>query len=146
MSRPRTRSPVLLALLSVLGCPALARAADPSFSAGTLSLAARTVGSLAGVIGLIVLLALLLRRLRESSRPGARSAGLTTLGRLDLGSRREIRLVRAGERTLVLGVTDRRIELLTELERPEEDAGTVGEPPEHQAPVVRILRQLTSSS
>lgn len=150
MSRFRKLAPssVLSAALATgLAWPAAAHALDPGALPGNLSLVTRAVGSLAGVVGLIVLLSLLLRRFRDSSRLLGGSSGLRSLGRLDLGGRREIRVVRAGERTLVLGVTERRIDLLTELPATADVAPQAGgDGPSCSVPALRVLQKLTSSS
>ncbi|MBZ0267731.1 flagellar biosynthetic protein FliO, partial [bacterium] len=114
---------------------------------------ARALGSLAAVVALIAALALLLRRLRENAPARGTSRSLRAIERLDLGGKRELRVVRAGERTLVLGVTEQRIELLTELETATETAGDgAPEAPATSAlatgsgtPVLRVLRKLATS-
>jgi flagellar protein FliO/FliZ len=98
--------------------------------------AARTVLSLAAVLAAIGGLAWLLRRMRVSPRSARGGARLASLARLDLGFRREIRLVEVADQILVLGVTPERIELLTELDA----AAKVRQPD------LQVLRELTVSS
>jgi flagellar biosynthetic protein FliO len=74
----------------------------------------RAGAALGAVILLIVALSALLRRLRESGGSSGQSRRLASLERLDLGAKREIRLVRADDRLLVVGITADRMELLSE--------------------------------
>jgi flagellar biosynthetic protein FliO len=74
----------------------------------------RAGAALGAVILLIVALSALLRRLRESGGSSGPSRRLASLERLDLGAKREIRLVRADDRLLVVGITADRMELLSE--------------------------------
>ena len=140
MKRPRVG--ILEALIPILiTLPEAAWAADGATPAlGQLAL--RAGASLAAVVGLIVLLAVLVRKFKAI--PGAVSSGgrLASLARLDLGARREIRLVRVDEKTLVVGVTGDRIELLCEVEGRLEDAESTS----GRKPALQILRELTTSS
>jgi flagellar biosynthetic protein FliO len=112
-------------------------------SVTTGALVARAGLSLLAVLAAIAACAWLFRRLSSlsSASPGRqRGSRLSSLARLDLGARREIRLVRAEDRLLVVGVTGDRIELLTDLGSgaPEADSGA--------APALRVLRDLTTST
>jgi flagellar protein FliO/FliZ len=119
--------------LALIPTPALASdGAVPSLA----ETAARTVLSLAAVLAAIGGLAWLLRRMRVSPRSARGGARLASLARLDLGFRREIRLVEVADQILVLGVTPERIELLTELDA----AAKVRQPD------LQVLRELTTSS
>jgi len=102
--------------------------------------ALRAVLSLAGVVALIAALGLLLRRLQaqQSSRPA--SGRLRSLARLDLGARREIRIVEADGHRLVVGVTADRLDLLTALPAGR-SAGAEEVPAE-----LRVVSGLTTSS
>jgi flagellar protein FliO/FliZ len=95
--------------------PASAFAADPSLPSLGMSLV-RVGASLALVVAMLFALAALLRRLRAASRAAHSGPRLETLDRMDVGGRRELRLVRAGDRLLVVGITEERIQLLTDLD------------------------------
>lgn len=139
MARRTGRGIPELLTFALVAAPSAAWAADDAaFGLGELAL--RAAGSLAAVIALIVVLALLLRRLK--SVPGGLGTGgrITSVARLDLGSRRELRLVRIDGRTLLLGVGGERIELLCEL---PPEARPDAEP---SAGPLRILRELATSS
>lgn len=152
----RPFAPLVLVLLLLVPC--IAEAGGPEGALGTMApstfaLVARALGSLAGVVALIALLALLLKRLRVPGPVRMTGRRLHSVERLDLGGRRELRIVRAGERTLVLGVTEKGIDLLTELDEPlhvpaeaaadaAPDAGSI---PAAGAPMLRVLRKLATS-
>jgi flagellar biosynthetic protein FliO len=153
--RPNSRLVPLLLLL--LPCTAHATGAEGmmgTMAPSTFALVARALGSLAGVVALIALLALLFRRLRVPGPARAATRRLRSVERLDLGGRRELRVVRAGGRTLVLGVTEQRIDLLTELDDvPGEGAEASPSACEHDesaagsgTPVLRVLRKLATSA
>ncbi len=131
---------LLPTLLLTVALPVPALAADPGALPELGLSLVRVAASLALVLALLLALAALARRARMSARFGASQRGLETLDRLDVGGRREIRLVRAGARRLVVGITDARMELLAELEP--------GDAAEVPAPVARAanVRTLTISS
>jgi flagellar biosynthetic protein FliO len=106
----------------------------------TAALFARAGLSLLAVLAAIAACAWLFRRLSSSAPVRARGGRLGSLARLDLGGRREIRLVRADDRVLVVGVTADRIDLLTDLGTAP--AAADSEP----APALHVLRNLTTSS
>lgn len=127
----------LAATIASFPLPVFADAGSTGPSMAMVAL--RAALSLAGVIALIGALALLLRRLHAhaSSRPAG--GRLRSLARLDLGARREIRLVEADGRRLLVGVTSERVELLTSL-------GTA-DPGEEELPAeLRVVSGLTTSS
>lgn len=96
--------------------PAHAWAADPAFSTSSGVLALRTVLSLAFVLGLLFLSLRFLRGLQlGESRATTRAHPIASRARLDLGARREIRIVDVHGRLLVVGITDQSMQLLTEL-------------------------------
>ena len=86
-----------------------------------LALLARLVVSLGVVIGLMLLLASVLRKrgivvgngARGKGRPGA-AWDIDVLARRGLGRSAQIAVVRAAGRTMVIGVTEQRISLLSE--------------------------------
>jgi flagellar biogenesis protein FliO len=87
--------------------------------AGVFELFARLVVALAVVIGLMILLARVLKRRGIDLTAGARRATGTRL-HVDVLARRaltrnaSVAVVRAGNKTLVLGVTDERVTLLSD--------------------------------
>ncbi|MFN8179536.1 MAG: flagellar biosynthetic protein FliO [bacterium] len=117
-----------------------------ALAAGTVALPSvglslvRVGASLALVIALLLALAAMFRRVRAVSRAAHPGPRLETIDRLDVGARRELRLVRAGDRLLVVGITEQRIELLSELDAPAEETATA--PGTAQA----LLRTLAISS
>jgi flagellar biosynthetic protein FliO len=120
-------------LLALIPTPALASGdAVPSLGA----VAMRTGLALAAVLAAIGGLAWLLRRLRFCPRNVRADARLASLARLDLGLRREIRIIEVADQVLVVGVTADRIELLTELDSPAKV----------RQPELQVLRELTTSS
>jgi flagellar biosynthetic protein FliO len=124
----------------LLATPALAADGDPV--AGLPQAGLRAVAALGGVLALILALAWLLRRFREASRAATGGPALESVARLDLGARREIRLVRAAGRLLVVGVTEKRCELITEL---DDDAIPASANGEEKAPPLEVLRKLATS-
>lgn len=130
----------LPAVLLTAALPVPALAADPGALPELGISLVRVAASLALVLALLLALAALVRRARASARFGPPRRGLETLDRMDVGGRREIRLVRAGAKRLVVGITDARMELLAELDG--EDAAAL------PAPVARAanVRTLTISS
>ena len=133
---PDVRPPFLAAVLLTASLPSLARANDPT-ALPELGLSLfRVAGSLALVLALVFALAALYRRARSATRFGRPGPRLETLDRLDLGARREIRLIRAGGRSLVVGITDTRLDLLTEL---EDDSAGAFEAPALDTSKVRAL-------
>jgi flagellar biogenesis protein FliO len=106
--------------------PAHAWAADPTTwgsSSGVLAL--RTILSLAFVLALLLVTLRMLRRLRFADGATTREHPIASRGRLDLGARREIRVVDVHGRLLVVGITDQKMELLAELDPATLDAAEV---------------------
>ncbi len=147
MPRNRPLRADVCALTFLLVLPSIALASPPDALPGFGSMIARALASLGGVLGLIVLLAWLFRRLRATTMAGGGGEAVTSSGRLDLGARREIRVVKVRDRTLVVGVTEDRIELLTELDEPLSGDETEAA---NEAPAafrgLRALQKLASSS
>jgi flagellar protein FliO/FliZ len=123
----------------MVAAPAAARA-DAGDAVSTAALVARAGLSLVVVLAAIAGCAWLFRRLSNAAPARAQGARLGSLARLDLGARREIRLVRADDRVLVVGVTPDRIDLLTDL-----GTGVAAADPA-PSPALRVLRDLTTSS
>ena len=123
MRSPRARLDVLiLASITSVAFPVLAHAGNPAAQSapGTVPdlgvTMLRVSGSLALVLALLFALVALMKRARTHVRRGRTGPALETVDRMDIGARREIRLVRAGERLLVVGITEERMELLSEIE------------------------------
>jgi flagellar protein FliO/FliZ len=135
----RTKS-LAIAAIALVALPSLALAADPGSPPSLSDAVVRTVASLGAVLALIVLLAFLFKRFREQATQSGGGGRLVEIARLDLGSRREIRLVRVADRQLVVGITAERMQLLAEL--PAEGA----EADEDADAGLRILRKLATSS
>ncbi len=139
---PRSAEVVGAALLA---WPTSALAADPATPSSLGMAAFRTAASLAIVLGLIALLAFLFRRFRESASHRPSSGRIASIARLDLGGRREIRLVEIAGRRLVVGVAGDRIELLTELEGDEEVPDEMAPDPPRRPAALEVLRKLATS-
>jgi len=91
----------------------------------------RVILALAIVIFLIFAVAWLLRRYMKISPSGKTSGRLQVIESLPLGTKKMVQVVKVCGRTLVIGVTPERIELLTEL--PEEEYGDEEcAPPQHE--------------
>lgn len=110
-----------LALSLVLLQAASAWAQDPAASelpASDFSTAlVKMVAGLALVLGVLVGLYWLSRRFLPGSVAGG-NAGMRLLGRLGLGSRKYVALVEVAGKVLILGVSNDRINLLSEVEDP----------------------------
>lgn len=117
-------TPILVAI--ALASPRAAFAADPSALPEIGVSLLRVAASLAVVLALLFALAALFRRARGLSRFAPKAPRLETLDRLDVGSRREIRLVRADGKRLVVGITDARMDLLAELDGDPERTDRAG--------------------
>ena len=139
---PRSAEVVGAALLA---WPTSALAADPATPASIGMAAFRTAASLGIVLALIALLAFPFSRFRESATRRPSGGRIASVARLDLGGRREIRLVEISGRRLVVGVTGDRIELLTELESGEEATEEVAPDPPRRPAALEVLRKLATS-
>ena len=81
-----------------------------------LSGIARLVGALALIVGLMYLLVYLLRRfLPGAARASAERVDLYLISQMAVGTRQKIAIVRVQDRTLVVGIGEDSITLLTEL-------------------------------
>ncbi len=93
-------------------------------SASTLMLFARLIMSLAVVIGLMWIAANVLRKrgiAGTTSRRGPRGPQVELLARRPLGRNASIAVVRIGEHSLVVGVTDHQVTKLGEVDSAEID-------------------------
>ena len=119
--------------------PAFANESLPSLTTAAL----RSLAALGGVLALILALAWLLRRFKDSTKVTTEGVALRSVARLDLGAKRELRLVQAEDRMVLLGLTDQRCELLTEWDATEDDAAQ----PAIDPPVaLEVLQKLATSS
>ncbi len=139
---PRGTSAVVGLLLAV---PSAALAADPEGLPTLGQAALRSIAALGAVLALIALLAYLFKRVRQSSPVVSNQGPVSSVARIDLGGRREIRLVRAADRYLVVGVTADRIDILSDRPAPAEAARTEDVPELPGHPALQVLRKLASS-
>lgn len=99
---------------------------DPwSASASMEPTGSKVIMGLFVVLVLIFVFAFLARRFLKFGAAGKSTGRMRVLETLPLGGKRMIQIIRVHERTLVVGVTGERIELLSEL--PEEDMDTLQE-------------------
>lgn len=91
----------------------------------------RTGLSLAGVVGLIVVLALTSRKLHLVQR-GRRPGLIEVISRTPLSPRQSLALVRVGPRTVLIGVTNDRISQLDVITDPELTARLAGAARQHR--------------
>ncbi|MFH1010058.1 MAG: flagellar biosynthetic protein FliO [bacterium] len=81
----------------------------------------KMIAVLLGVLGLILLLAYLARRLGLSRYRGRHDGnGVEILGTRSLGPRRQVVILRVGDSILLVGATDRNLTPLMEIRDPEE--------------------------
>jgi flagellar biogenesis protein FliO len=97
-----------------VGMPQAAWAADGISEPSLAFLLLRAFFSLALVLALLGALTIAVRKWNERASLGRAGAQLVSRGRLDLGARREIRLIDIGGRILVVGITAERMDLLAE--------------------------------
>lgn len=81
----------------------------------------KMAGSLGLVIGLILLFVYLMKRFRIGPLSLNRSPAFKLLGSLSLAPKRSIALVEIRNQWLILGVGTDRVNLLSRMDRPEED-------------------------
>lgn len=91
----------------------------------------KTFFALAFVLALFFVILHFLKRFQGHARSTSRTATLRALGRMDLGQRREIRIVEVADRVLVLGVTTQQVTLLTEFDAAADE---VAEGAPHETP------------
>jgi len=81
----------------------------------------KTIAALAGILGLILGLAYLLRRLNLNGRFGESGVeGWRVLGIKSLGPKRQIYILEVGSSVLLVGATDRNLTPLMEIRDPAE--------------------------
>lgn len=107
---------MLVRILSVL----LAFSSAPAFAAGVAGLdLVTTFGSLALVVGLIFLMAWLLKRMRLPVMTGQKD--LRIIRQVAVGTRERIAVVQVGEEQFLVGITAQSVNLLSRLDKPITD-------------------------
>ncbi len=127
--RPPRAITAALAALGGLGTAPSALAADAAMPVPEPNLGLAVVkmlGGLALVLALLVGLYWALRRWAPGRAGGAGFGGLRLLARLPLGPRKYVGLLRVADRVLVLGVSDAAVNLLAQIDDPEQVAAITG--------------------
>jgi flagellar biogenesis protein FliO len=132
-----------VAVIVALASPATAWAEGAGGAPGLGELGLRAGAALAAVLALIAVLAVLVRRLRLSPHVGRSGGRLASRGRLELGGRREIRLIQVDRQMLIVGITPERIELLSAY---DEGVSSTEIPSSEGEPDISVLRKLATSS
>jgi len=143
MRRRLKEVPVWAGLVLAAGrvlSPDLCLAAEEGF--GLASAGLKMIGVLALVVGLLLGCLYLLRRLSPAlNRGGLLSTEMRLLGQYPLGPKRILALVKVGSRTLLLGVTEANINLLTEVQDQDLIARLEGPKEGNGAKFGRLLRR-----
>jgi len=87
----------------------------------------KTVGGLAAVLGLMGILYWALRRFNPAQAVAGRAGRMRVLGRLSLGPRKQMVMVRVGPRVLLLGLGQDGVRLVESITDPAEVAQLSGE-------------------
>lgn len=99
------------------GALSLALSAPYAFAAAPNSLdMATTLGSLVLVIGVIIFLAWLLKRMQVPAM--GQQTGLRIVSQLPVGTKERIAVVQVGEEQFLVGITSQSIQTLAKLEQP----------------------------
>ncbi|MBE5150603.1 flagellar type III secretion system pore protein FliP [Vibrio parahaemolyticus] len=112
-------------LKQITGALALMLSAPYAFAAAPSNLdLATTLGSLVLVIGVILLLAWLLKRMQVPAL--GQQKGLRIVSQLPVGTKERIAVVQVGEEQFLVGITSQSIQILAKLEKPlkEEELAT----------------------
>ncbi|MBY6105225.1 flagellar biosynthetic protein FliO [Ferrimonas balearica] len=107
---------VMGAALALLSSAAVA--AEP-VSAGANDQMATMVASLVGVVGLIIVLAVLARRF---NLPNSVGGPMKTVAMLPVGTKERVAVIQVGEQQYLVGITGQSVTLLDKLEQPLETA------------------------
>lgn len=113
---------VKLRMKQLLGALGLMLSSSHTLSAAPISTAptnldlATTLGSLVLVIGLILLLAWLLKRMKVPALGQQR--GLRIISQLPVGPKERIAVIHVGEEQFLVGITGQSIQTLAKLEKP----------------------------
>lgn len=108
-----------LALMFCL-CPALVQAAEAREEVSYAGAMLQMVMALAIVLALLLLLYWIMRKFSPRQMLGQGAGGLKVWARLGLGARKSLVLVEAGRKMLVLGLGEKEISLLREIDDQEE--------------------------
>ncbi|GAJ78732.1 flagellar biosynthesis protein FliQ [Vibrio sp. JCM 18905] len=113
-------------LTQITGALSLMLSAPYAFAAAPNNLdLATTLGSLVLVIGVILLLAWLLKRMQVPAM-GGQQKGLRIVSQLPVGTKERIAVVQVGEEQFLVGITSQSIQTLAKLDKPlkEEELAT----------------------
>ncbi|CAH1570387.1 Flagellar biosynthesis protein fliO [Vibrio rotiferianus] len=103
--------------MQMTGALSLALSAPCAFAAAPNSLdMATTLGSLVLVIGVIIFLAWLLKRMQVPAM--GQQKGLRIVSQLPVGTKERIAVVQVGEEQFLVGITSQSIQTLAKLEQP----------------------------
>ncbi|WP_211916185.1 MULTISPECIES: flagellar biosynthetic protein FliO [Vibrio] len=104
-------------LKQITGALSLMLSAPYAFAAAPTSLdLATTLGSLVLVIGVILLLAWLLKRMQVPAM--GQQKGLRIINQLPVGTKERIAVIQVGEEQFLVGITSQSIQTLAKLEKP----------------------------
>ena len=114
--------PLLFAATALLAAEGTGTTAAPlTGGAATFSLAAsifKAIGALALILGLMLLMARLFRKLGSGIGVMGQNTLINVLETRMLGSKKQVSVIEVGGEVLVLGVTDQQINLLSRLDDP----------------------------
>ncbi|WP_261882738.1 flagellar biosynthetic protein FliO [Vibrio pelagius] len=99
-----------LVAMGIIMAPSYAFAAAPDLDLAT------TFGSLILVIGFILFLAWLLKRMQVPAM--SNQQGLSIIRQIPVGTKERIAIVQAGEEQFLVGITSQSIQLISKLEEP----------------------------
>ena len=114
---------LLLAAIFVLFGPISAWAEEqPSESVSFAGAMLQMLAALAIVLGLMLVLYWVMRKLNPRQMLSMSAGGLKVWGRIGLGSRKSVALLEVGRKMLLVGLGDKEVVLLREIDDPEEIA------------------------
>jgi len=115
--------PVLISLLCLLPLPALgvengemSQVMELDQSASMTMVMMKMIGALALVVGLMVLLAIWLRRMGLARQTRGQGSIIQLIDSKMIAPKKYVAVVRIGEKTLALGISDQHITMLDQLE------------------------------
>jgi len=140
-----TRAPLRLSPRSAASRPALTKPAAPSVSGAV----GTVVGSLGAVLGLFLVIAWFSRRFAPAGASQLPKEAVELLGQAPLAGRQQMRLLRVGNKLLLVAVSPTGIETLTEITESAEVEHLVAlcrrnRPGSSQAAFEQVLGQLAS--
>lgn len=142
MTSLSTRSRLLAILSLLLSLSPIAVAAEKTSlaSSAPVDLAA-TLGALLLVVGIILGLAWLLKRMRVPGMMGQQ--GLKIVRQMPVGTKERIAIIQAGEQQFLVGITAHSIQLISELKQPIDSGVTDATP---NTPFANQLTKLMKQS